>query len=192
MRISGGTAKGRKTAPKRLLTAETSGGRLRPTSSKVREALFDIVGNRLDGAVFADLYAGTGTVGLEALSRGAREAFFVEPDESRFGAIKHAVSALGFEDRAHLIKGVALGFLKTASSGQRRMDIIFLDPPYHSEEVEEVLTAIGEGEVLSEGGIVVLEHFSKKKVTDMSGRLRKERSYKYGDSMLTLYRKAEI
>ena len=192
MRISGGTARGRRTAPRKLLNSVSSRERLRPTSSKVREALFDIIRNRLPGATFGDLYAGTGTVGLEALSRGAKEAVFVEPDESRFRTIKHAVSRFGFGDRAHLIKGRALEFLKRAFSEHRQLDIIFLDPPYHSEEIEKVLPMIGDGGLLSERGIVILEHFSKTKVPETSGKLKKEKSYKYGDSMLTLYRKVEI
>ncbi len=192
MRISGGTVKGRRTAPRKLLTTTSSGERLRPTSSKVREAFFDIIRNRIAGASFADLYAGTGTVGLEALSRGAQKAVFVEPDESRSRTIRCAVSELGFGDRSDIIKGKADEFLKRASSEHGCLDIIFLDPPYHSEEIEKVLPLIGEGGLLSEKGIVVLEHFSKKKVPDIAGRLKKEKSYKYGDTMLTLYRKVEI
>lgn len=192
MRISGGTAKGRRTAPKKFLTVTSAGKRLRPTSSKVREALFDIIRNRIAGANFVDLYAGTGAVGLEALSRGAQKAVFVEPDESRFRTIKHTVSEFGFEDRTRLIKGKADEFLKRAPSEHFRFDIMFLDPPYYSEEVEKVLPMIGESEMLSEKGIVIVEHFSKRKLPDISGKLKMEKSYKYGDTMLTLYRKIEI
>ena len=91
MRISGGTAKGRRTAIKKLLFKNSSAKRLRPTSAKVREALFDILRNRIENSSFVDLYAGTGTVGLEALSRGAGRAFFIEPDEMNVKAMKKSM-----------------------------------------------------------------------------------------------------
>jgi 16S rRNA (guanine(966)-N(2))-methyltransferase RsmD len=195
MRISGGTAKGRRTATQRLL-AKTSttapGERLRPTSAKVREALFDILRNRVEGAVFVDLYAGTGTVGLEALSRGAGRAVFVEPDHLRTGSIRNTVRELGFQDRTLIVKGRADEFLRRASTGEESFDIFFLDPPYGSEEIEKILPLIGKGEMLNREGIVVVEHYFKKKVPEVSGRLKINRNYRYGDTMLTLYRKAEI
>jgi len=188
MRISGGTAKGRMTATKRLLAKTSSGERLRPTSSKVREALFDILRNRIEGACFVDLYAGTGTVGLEALSRGARKSVFVEPDELRFKTIKQSASELGFQERALVIKGSAQEFLEKASSILESFDIFFLDPPYQSEEIERVLPVIGESKLLSAKGIVIIEHFSKKKVPAEACRLKIEKVYRYGDTVLTLYR----
>jgi 16S rRNA (guanine966-N2)-methyltransferase len=192
MRISGGTAKGRKTAPKRLVSKVSPGKRLRPTSAKVREALFDILRGRIEGSSFADLYAGTGTVGFEALSRGARHAVFVEPDELRFKTIKGSVFALGFQDKSEVIKNEARGFLKKSVGRGEKYDIFFLDPPYQSDEIEKVLPIIGESNLLSERCIVIVEHFSKKKVPEAAGKLKRDKTYKYGDTMLTFYRKAEV
>lgn len=163
MRISGGIAKGRRTAPQRLIKKASSGERLRPTSSKVREALFDILRDRIEGAKFLDLYAGTGTVGFEALSRGAERAVFVEPHELRSRSIRSSASELGFQDKAQVVRKEAQKFLDSAISAREGFDIIFLDPPYQSDEIEKVLPIIGESDLLRENGVVVVEHFSKKK-----------------------------
>ena len=192
MKISGGTVKGRRTATKRLLIKNSEGERLRPTSSKVREALFDILRNKIEGASFVDLYAGTGTVGLEALSRGAGRSVFVEPDELRIRTIKNNVLEIGFLEQALVIKGRAYEFLQKASAENESYDIFFIDPPYDSEEIEKVLPLLGEEGLVSEDGVVIVEHFFKRHVPEKAGRLKMKRSYRYGDTMLTLYRKVEI
>ncbi len=191
MRISGGLAKGRRTATKRLLSRVSGEEQLRPTSSKVREALFDIIREKIEGAIFVDLYAGTGTVGLEALSRGAGKAIFVEPNELRFRTIKKNADKFGFRERALVVKGRAYEFLEKSSAKKEIFDIFFLDPPYHSEEISKVLPLIGEKGLLKEGGIVIVEHFFKKELPEIAGKLKIDRSYRYGDTMLTLYRKVE-
>lgn len=191
MKISGGIAKGRRTATKRLFTKTSDGERLRPTSSKVREALFDIIRNKIKGSSFVDLYAGTGTVGLEALSRGASIAIFVEPNELRIRTIKNNVHEFGFREKALVVKGRAYEFLKKASAEKESFDIFFLDPPYLSEEIEKVLPIVGKEGLLSEGGIVIVEHFIKKKIPETAGTLKIDKSYRYGDTMLTLYKEGE-
>lgn len=192
MRISGGLAKGRRTAAKRLFSKALTGQILRPTSSKVREALFDIIKDRIKGASFVDLYAGTGTVGLEALSRGASRAIFVEPNELRVGAIKRNIDEFGFRKKALVVKDRAYEFLEKSSSKKESFDIFFLDPPYHSEEIRKVLPLIGEKGLLSEKGIVIVEHFFKKEMPETAGELKIYRNYRYGDTMLTLCRKVRL
>jgi 16S rRNA (guanine(966)-N(2))-methyltransferase RsmD len=191
MRISGGTVKGRRTSTRSLLKKKPAGERLRPTSSKVREALFDILGDRIVGVSFVDLYAGSGTVGLEALSRGAARAIFVEPGELRIRTMKRCVDDFGFQDRALIIRGKAEEFLERASDRGKKFDIIFVDPPYGSEEIGRVLPVIGEGEVLERDGMVIVEHFFKKEVPATAGKLKMTRSYRYGDTTLTFYDKAD-
>jgi 16S rRNA (guanine(966)-N(2))-methyltransferase RsmD len=188
MRISGGLAKGRRTATKRLFSGGSDGEKLRPTSSKVREALFDILREKIQGAVFVDLYAGTGTVGLEALSRGGKKAIFVESNDLRVSAIKRNTDKFEFNERAEVVKCSAYKFLEKSSAANKRFDIFFLDPPYHSDEINKVLPLICEKELLNDGGIVIVEHFFKKKIPETVGKLRINRSYRYGDTMLTLYR----
>ena len=189
MRISAGTAKGRPTAAKRFLKKTSDGERLRPTSSKVREAIFDILRGRIEGAGFVDLYAGTGTVGLEALSRGAGRAVFVEPDELRVNAIADSLARFGFEQRAAVIKGRAEEFLAKTSDRNEHYDIFFVDPPYHSEESEKIVPMIDEMGLLNDDGIVIVEHFFKRKMPETIGSLNIHKRYKYGDTMLALYRK---
>ncbi|MFZ5906659.1 MAG: 16S rRNA (guanine(966)-N(2))-methyltransferase RsmD [Nitrospirota bacterium] len=188
MRISGGFAKGRRTSWERLPEENTSGGRLRPTSSKVREALFDILRNILQGSRFVDLYAGTGTVGLEALSRGAGSVVFVEPDGVRTAMIHKSIEALGFSGNAIVSKMYAEKFLQTASRERLGFDIFFLDPPYQSEEIGKVLPLIGSIGILNNEGIVIAEHFFKKPVPSIAGSLILAKQYRYGDTVLTLYR----
>ena len=189
MRISGGIIKGRRTATKRLLSKSSRSETLRPTSSKVREAIFDIIKDRIEGAIFVDLYAGTGTVGLEALSRGADKAFFVEPNRLRAKTIKENAVKFGISEKAIVIETKAHEFLKRASVENRKFDIFFLDPPYFSEEIINTLPAIGEKKLLTDDGIVIVEHLVKKKLPETVSELKIIRSYRYGDTMLTIYMK---
>jgi 16S rRNA (guanine966-N2)-methyltransferase len=189
MRISGGSAKGRKTGAG-LLSKSSKGERLRPTSAKVREALFDILSKRIEGSSFVDLYAGSGTVGMEALSRGAAHVVLVEERPDRFRSVREISGKLGFWENAEVVKGTAEAFVRKASARKLSFDIFFLDPPYQSDEIEKVLPLIGEGTVLKERGLVVIEHFTKKKVPEGSGQLVIQRQYRYGDTLLTLYRRA--
>jgi len=189
MRISGGVAKGRRTATEKLPGRKMPGERLRPTSSKVREALFDIIRNRLESAHFVDLYAGSGTVGLEALSRGAEHVVFVEPDKLRTVMIQKNIESLGFSGNASISKTDAENFLRKAALESSGYDILFLDPPYRSEEIEKVLPLIGGSKILNDEGLVIVEHFIKKTPPRVAGSLILSKQYRYGDTMLTLYRK---
>ncbi len=188
IRISGGSAKGRRIGSRKAFSRAEEGDELRPTSSKVREALFDIVRKELPGALFLDLYAGTGGVGIEALSRGAAEAVLVESDGLRAGIISRLLSEFGFADKAKVVKAKAYDFSKREVEKGRCYDIIFLDPPYSSEELMKLLPLIGEGDIVREGGLVVAEHFFKSELPESIGTLRMVKAYKYGDTVLTLYR----
>ncbi len=190
MRISGGIAKGRKIVTKKYFSMAPDEEQLRPTSSKVREALFDIIRNEIDGASFVDLYAGTGTVGLEALSRGASRAIFVEPNDLRISTIKKNADEFGFREKALVVRSRAYEFLEKSSSKKKSFDIFFVDPPYHSEEIRRVLPLIGEKGLLNKSGVVIVEHFFKKEIPDTAGELKINRNYRYGDTMLTFYRKS--
>jgi 16S rRNA (guanine(966)-N(2))-methyltransferase RsmD len=189
MRISGGSAKGRRTATSKLFARASKGEALRPTSAKVREALFDILRNRIEGSAFVDLYAGTGTVGFESLSRGAEKAVFIEPDPDLIEMMRRNARDFGFSEQAEIIRGRADEFLRKAAASHEQYDIYFLDPPYQSEEIEKVLPVIGEEELLKTDGIVVVEHFFKKRLPERVGSLELCKCYRYGDTMLTLYRK---
>ncbi|MEW6001622.1 MAG: 16S rRNA (guanine(966)-N(2))-methyltransferase RsmD [Nitrospirota bacterium] len=191
MRITGGLVKGRK-IDLRMSSSGTPGvEKIRPTSAKVREALFGIIKDVIEGSSFVDLYAGTGTVGMEALSRGAGRVVFVEPNELLVRSIKRNADKFGFHEKAIVVKGRAHSFLKKAFAGKESFDIFFLDPPYFSEEITRVLPFIGEKGLLNKDGVVVVEHFSKRKLPETAGKLRMVRSYRYGDTMLTFYVRTE-
>lgn len=191
MRITAGNLKGRKINFKKAQKAAKKENALRPTSSKVRESIFNIIGALISDAQFIDLYAGTGAVGIEALSRGASAVFFVEADRKRTEQIEKMLKDCGYISRANIIRGEASAFIAKAVKEGLKFDIVFLDPPYHEGELERILPLLSNGEMLNEEGIIIAEHTSKKKLPDEIGRLVKKKDYKYGDTMLTLFRKKQ-
>lgn len=190
MRISGGIAKGRRIGLRKAFVKKGEAGELRPTSAKVRQAIFNILGNilgdRIIDSEFLDLYAGTGAVGIEALSWGAGRVIFVDDNSLRIGIIKELIEKFGFKDRARVIKDKASNFLKKSES---IFDIIFVDPPYASGELDIVLPLIDEKGVLRDNGIVIAEHSTKKILLPEIGSLKLIKTYKYGDTSLSLYKK---
>ena len=188
MRVISGVVKGRRLGFRKAFLKQGEPGELRPTSSKVREAVFDIIRDELPGAKFLDLYAGTGGVGIEALSRGAGRVTFVESNGLRVKMINDLITRFNFKGRSAVIKGDAIGFLKRELEKRHKYDIIFLDPPYHSDELMTILQIIGQGGVLEEDATVIAEHFSKTVLPDVTGRLKLVKEYRYGDTALTRYR----
>jgi 16S rRNA (guanine966-N2)-methyltransferase len=191
MRITGGAAKGRRIGFKGSFSQKGRAGELRPTSSKVREAVFDILRDRITGSSFLDLYAGTGAVGIEALSRGAVKALFVESSRTRARMIDSLLLRYGLEGHAAVVSARAEDFVRNGTPNRYVSDIIFLDPPYVSDELQRVLPLIGDGHLLNSGGIVLAEHSSKLVLPEGMGILKKTRHYRYGDTALTLYRMEE-
>lgn len=191
MRISSGQLKGRKIASRKVFSIKSRGDELRPTSAKVREAIFDILQNDIRDAVFLDLYAGTGAVGFEALSRGAERVFFIEDNHIRSKTIKDYIREIGSVNRAYVYSERAQDFLKRASKSGMSFDIIFADPPYASDEIMKILLLLNEHDVLKEGGCLIIEHPSKSSLSEHTQFLRFVKNYKYGDAMLTLYRKGK-
>ncbi len=191
MRVSSGTFKGRAIGKKKLFGKQKEEAELRPTPAKVREALFDILRGELEGSSFLDLYAGSGTIGIEAASRGAGRVVFVEMLRSRARAIQEDLEKIGFSDRGEIYCEQAETFLKRISESGEQYDIIFADPPYDSGEIEKILPLIEEYGILDAQGVIVCEHSKKKKVPEKMGTLARRRQYRYGDTMLALYRKEE-
>lgn len=174
----------------RLLSAPR-GLDTRPTSDRLRETLFNVLALRIDTAVFLDLYAGSGAVGIEALSRGAREAIFVEQSETALKAIRGNLASLGIRGGFALeARSVAAAIRRLTQAG-RTANIIFLDPPYaESGEYTLALGLLG-GEcaaLLSDGGIVVAEHEKRRESAAQCGALVRYRLLKQGDAALSFYR----
>ena len=178
MRITGGIGRGRR-------LKVPAGDRVRPTSDKVKQALFNILGERVRGARLLDLFAGAGGIGLEALSRDAGQVVFVDSSRESLSAIRQNVEALGCADRAVVMPSKAESFLKKPSG---TFDIIVLDPPYRME-LAPLLAQIAGAGVLGEQGIVIAEHFKKQPSPERAGELELYREAVYGDTVLAFYRK---
>jgi 16S rRNA (guanine966-N2)-methyltransferase len=191
VRISSGKLKGRKVVTSKKIFSSNEGDELRPTSSKVREAIFNILQSEIDQAMFLDLYAGTGAVGLEALSRGAEKVSFVESNPVRSKALMGYISKLGLEARAAVYQEKAEAFLQRAMRTGMKFDIIFADPPYISDEFEQALPYVAEHNILKDDGCMLVEHSSKKVLPEQIHDIKRIKNYKYGDTMITLYRKEQ-
>jgi 16S rRNA (guanine966-N2)-methyltransferase len=151
----------------------------RPTPDRLRETLFDVLQTRINGAVFVDAYAGTGAVGIEALSRGASRAVFLEKDRRAVEVIRENLAALGLLERAKIAQGSAQ-LLLAAHSG----DIVFLDPPYDRErEYVAALEQLGEGAP----PLVVVQHSKFFELAGDYGKLHRTRVLKQGDNVLSFY-----
>jgi 16S rRNA (guanine(966)-N(2))-methyltransferase RsmD len=160
------------------------GAATRPTPDRLRETLFDILAPRIAGATFLDAYAGTGAVGIEALSRGAAHAFFLERHRGALEGIRENLASLGVERRATVVAGPVLLTLPKYAA-----DIVFLDPPYDLErEYAAVL------EVLAEAPpqIAVVQHSIRQALGDVCGALRRTRIVKQGDNALSFYTAAAV
>jgi len=151
----------------------------RPTPDRLRETLFDILASRIDGAVFLDAYAGTGAVGIEALSRGARHAIFLEKDRFAVETIRENLASLKVERRATVVKGAVLLTL-----GRSPAEIVFLDPPYSQErEYTAVLELLAE----APPQLTIVQHSVRLALADSFGGLRRTRVVKQGDNALSFY-----
>jgi 16S rRNA (guanine966-N2)-methyltransferase len=180
MRLTGGLDRGR-----RLIAPR--GDRTRPTAAKVREAIFNILGPPPEGAVL-DLYAGTGSLGLEALSRGATAAVFVERDHAPLSALRRNIKELGFDGRAQVVcADVCTGIRRLVAGGAAKFSWVFLDPPY-VKETEGVLTELAGSGLLSACAVVVLEHDRRNRPPEHVGALFLTDRRQYGDTELSFYR----
>lgn len=153
---------------------------VRPTPDKIREALFNILSQEIAGSVFVDAYAGTGAVGIEALSRGARHAIFIEKDRAAVNLVKSNLAALGAEARARVIHGPAALHL-----GNLDADIVFIDPPYPKDrEYRAALDALE----ARPPRLAIVQHSTRFALADVYGPLHRTRSTKYGDNTLSFFR----
>ncbi len=180
MRVIGGEAKGK-------IIKTLRGMEVRPTSDLVREALFAILGSRIEGAVFLDLFAGSGGVGIEALSRGAREAIFIDQNPRSIKILKENITKTGYEERSRIYKTDALRFLSSSHLQAGTIDIIFIDPPYGSDLASQALGIIDAKAVMAEEGWVVVEHFHKTKLTADCRNLKLIKERRFGATQLSFY-----
>lgn len=180
MRVIAGTQKGRRLhGPK--------GPGLRPTADRVKEALFSILGSRVAGARVLDLYAGTGAIGIEALSRGAHSVTFVEPDPAALRVLRSNLVHCGIEASADIQACTAETFLRRSTDADAHYDIVFADPPYQTEHNAGLWSALADTTAITSDTLVVLEHSSKLAVPQANVHLRLLRQYRYGDTTLSVF-----
>ncbi|MFX4261699.1 16S rRNA (guanine(966)-N(2))-methyltransferase RsmD [Pelotomaculum propionicicum] len=181
LRVISGSAKKRK-----LKTPPGMG--VRPTSDRVKEALFNILGNSVPDCSFLDLFAGSGNIGIEALSRGAASAVFVENNYKNLLVIKENLHLTGLEDKARLIRGEVAAVLSGLGLENQAFDIIFLDPPYLKDYEIKTLAAIARHRLLKPDGRVIVESSKNQHLPPDAGGLEIIRQEKYGDTVLSFYR----
>lgn len=177
MRIVAGSARGLKLVP-------PAGDRVRPTLDRVREALFNIIGPDLPGASFLDLFAGSGANGIEALSRGAARAVFVDNHPESQACIRKNLASTRLEDKGQLTRNRLPEEMGRIGG---TYDVIFADPPYEFTDYDGLLVAIDSAGLLTEGGRVILEHASKQDVPEAAGELKQVRQRRYGRATLSFY-----
>jgi 16S rRNA (guanine(966)-N(2))-methyltransferase RsmD len=181
VRVLAGVFKGRRLVTPRGLAT-------RPTSDQVRLALMDTLTPWLPEARVLDLFAGAGGVGLEALSRGAAHVTFVERDARAAAALSANAASLAVEGRVRLLRlDVARALDRLAREGER-FDIVFLDPPYATEDTTDTVTRLGAGLVTAAGGLVIAQHLTKRPPPSTAGVLTAFRTRRFGETTLTFFR----
>lgn len=177
MRVIAGTAKGREIeAPRGMST--------RPTLAKVKEAMFGMIQFDVPYASVLDLFAGSGALGIEALSRGAKSAVFCDADKSAVTVVKANLKKLGFEDRGRVFCGDSIALL-SAMAGEG-FDIVLLDPPYETPLASRAIAALEQNGLLNEGALLICEHSRDNPPVLPSAAFTARKPKKYGDSYVTL------
>jgi len=180
MRVISGTYRHRK------LDYPENNPSIRPTKDRIREAFFSSLGN-ISNKTFLDLYAGSGSMGIEAISRGADKVTFVDYDSEAIDYVKRNAASLKIEDQCEIIKSKDLDALKKFIYEQKKFDIIYLDPPYESNCYDEALNYIFEGELLTEKGIVAIESNRKIDINPLWNVSIRE--YHYGEVQVVVLRR---
>jgi 16S rRNA (guanine(966)-N(2))-methyltransferase RsmD len=158
----------------------------------LRQALFNVLGDRVQGARVLDLFAGTGAVGLEALARGASAATFVEADRRAIESLRANVADLGFTARVRVVAADAFPALRWLEAAGERYDCIFLDPPYAGDLAPRCIETLALGGLLGENALLISQTFHKTPLPERAGVLRRTWRRRYGESCLTLYLKETL
>jgi 16S rRNA (guanine966-N2)-methyltransferase len=175
LRVGGGEARGRRLkAPKGI----------RPTQGLVKAAIFNLIGPRIEGAHVLDLFAGSGAIGIEALSRGAAQVTFVDREPRGLAILRQNLDALELKERAHVVRGDVVRWLESSADEVGRAGLVILDPPYDDAVFDRALRALDRS--LSDA-LVVAEHSRRQEMPALT-RLRVDRQRRYGDTMVTVLR----
>ena len=181
MRVIGGAAKGR-----RLLAPK--GQAVRPTADRVKESLFNILPRDLSGMKVLDLFAGTGNLSIEALSRGAAHALLIDASARSAATIKENLRRLGFEPRSKVWIAPVTRSLRSLARRREMFDYVFLDPPYDEGLATRSLEILAQCNLLRETGTVIIEHSAREPVNPVYGSLQLHDQRRYGDTLLSFYK----
>ena len=180
MRVISGELRGRK-------LEKLEGMEIRPTTDRVKESLFNMLGAKLYDCALLDLFAGTGGIGIEAYSRGAAQVVFIDESTKSIKVLKNNLDKLNISDKVEIYNTDYLNAINKLAKGNRKFDIIFIDPPYLKGFAQNALVDIENNKVLNEDGIIIVEHDIKDKMPEDIGKLNLMRQKKYGNTMLSFY-----
>ena len=185
MRITGGELNGR-------VLGTVSGLNIRPTSSKVRQAVFNIIGNDISGFHVADFFAGTGIMGIEALSRGAAWTVFVDNSTRSLALVKKNLELCGFSTKGYVIKkDLTEGIPKLEKIKQGAIDLAFIDPPYGKDIIPGVLESIVKSEIMADGSYIVTESMKHDRLPDSVEKFHLVKTRQYGETKIDIYNRED-
>lgn len=180
MRVISGEVRGRK-------LASFKGKKIRPASDKVRGAIFNILVSTFEGYKILDLFAGTGALGIEALSRGAKKVVFVENSPFALKILQKNIMLCKYEERSEIIKTSVERALKHLAKRSEQFDYIFLDPPYEKGMVEKILKMLSQLKILKEDGTIILKHSGRELPLEEYGNLTLLKQRKYGSEFVSFF-----
>ncbi|MFC0558723.1 16S rRNA (guanine(966)-N(2))-methyltransferase RsmD [Halalkalibacter alkalisediminis] len=163
------------------------GSSTRPTTDKVKESIFNMIGPYFDGGIALDLYAGSGGLGIEAISRGVQKAIFVDQNRKAIETIKQNLSHCSFEEKAEVYRNDATRALKALIKREISFSYVFLDPPYAEQNISNEISIILDYHLLDEKGKIICEHASSVVLPEEIGLGKKQRSETYGDTTISIY-----
>ena len=182
MRVISGSAKGH------VLKA-VPGQSTRPTTDKVKEAIFSMIGPYFDGGIVLDLFAGTGGLGIEALSRGMDQAIFVDTNQESIRVVRHNLSVTNLSEQSEVYRNDAQRALKALIKRNLTFHLVMIDPPYKMRVIESIIQLLHNGNLLNHKAIIVCEHDSKVELPLEIADIRVIRNTVYGDTAITVYEK---
>ena len=184
MRVISGKARGLK-----LNTPKNDD--VRPTTDRVKESLFNMINSYIMDSDILDLFAGTGSLGIECLSRGANQCIFVDNSKESINIVKSNIKKSRVENESIVLNVDFKSAINSLALKNKQFDVIFMDPPYYKNMFSDALSAVDNNNLLKEDGIIVVEHDTVDKFPDNMGRLYKSREKKYGNTTLTFYKLEE-